>query len=327
MTVEVLVALFGPAAATVALIACGLRTPLARRLVDRPNDRSLHEAPRPRIGGLALMLTALPVAAVLGEATLAPAVACAAVLAAISALDDLKSLPAGVRLAAHAGAATLAAYFLTRGTGWTLPALVLSILAIAWTTNLYNFMDGADGLAGGMALIGFSAMAAAAAMANASGLALACAAIASASAGLLVYNFPPARVFMGDAGSIPLGFLAATLGLAGVVQGAWSPLFPVLVFAPFIVDASLTLLRRIARRERFWRAHRSHLYQRLVLAGWSHRRLALYAYAVMALAAGAGLGSLAAQSGCLLQCGIIGVWVASWAGLDFALEHRGAARG
>jgi UDP-N-acetylmuramyl pentapeptide phosphotransferase/UDP-N-acetylglucosamine-1-phosphate transferase len=326
LTAPVLVALLAPAAATVALIAWGLRTPLSRMLVDRPNERSLHDTPRPRIGGIALMLAALPAVAVLGGASLAPAVACAAALAVISAADDLKSLPASVRLAAHAGAAALAAYFLTRDMGWTLPALLLSIVAIAWTTNLYNFMDGADGLAGGMALIGFSALAVAAAMANASGLALACAAIASASAGFLMYNFPPARVFMGDAGSIPLGFLAATLGLAGVVQGAWTPPFPVLVFAPFIVDASLTLLRRVARRERFWRAHRSHLYQRLVLAGWSHRRLALHAYALMALAAGAALGTLAARGGVLLQCGIIAIWVGIWSLLDFALGHRGAAR-
>jgi UDP-GlcNAc:undecaprenyl-phosphate/decaprenyl-phosphate GlcNAc-1-phosphate transferase len=162
--------------------------------------------------------------------------------------------------------------------GW---ALVGAILAVVWMTNLYNFMDGADGLAGGMAAIGFGALALGAWLGDAPRLAAFCAAIAAAALAFLRFNFPPARVFMGDAGSIPLGFLAAALGILGAQQNVWPWLFPLLVFSPFIVDASVTLARRGLRGERIWQAHRSHYYQRVVLLGASHRQLALAAYALM----------------------------------------------
>jgi UDP-N-acetylmuramyl pentapeptide phosphotransferase/UDP-N-acetylglucosamine-1-phosphate transferase len=187
-------------------------------------------------------------------------------------------------------------------------------------TNLFNFMDGSDGLAGGMAAIGFGALAAGAAAAGAMALALTAAAIASASVGFLLHNFPPARVFLGDAGSVPLGFLAAALGLHGMLVGAWPLWFPFLVFSPFIADATVTILRRAARRERFWRAHRGHFYQRLVLAGWSRRALALRAYALMAAA---GLSALAGRAqGPEVQFGIILGWAAFYALLLVAIERR-----
>jgi UDP-N-acetylmuramyl pentapeptide phosphotransferase/UDP-N-acetylglucosamine-1-phosphate transferase len=110
-----------------------------------------------------------------------------------------------------------------------------------------------------------------------------CASIAAAALAFLRFNFPPARVFMGDAGSIPLGFLAAALGIDGAAHGVWPWLFPLLVFSPFIVDASVTLARRALRGEKIWRAHRSHYYQRVVLLGATHRQLALAAYALMLL--------------------------------------------
>jgi hypothetical protein len=96
----------------------------------------------------------------------------------------------------------------------------------------------------------------------------------------LLLNFSPARVFMGDAGSVPLGFLAGGIGIAGWRTVSWPAWFPLLVFSPFVVDASVTLARRMfMRRERFWHPHREHYYQRLVRMGWSHRRLALTEYA------------------------------------------------
>jgi UDP-N-acetylmuramyl pentapeptide phosphotransferase/UDP-N-acetylglucosamine-1-phosphate transferase len=142
-------------------------------------------------------------------------------------------------------------------------------------------MDGSDGLAGGMAAIGFGALALAAWMGGAHGMAVFCAGIAAAALAFLRFNFPPARLFMGDAGSIPLGFMAATLGILGARQNLWPWLFPLLVFSPFIVDASVTLARRGLRGEKIWQAHRSHYYQRVVLLGASHRQLALAAYALM----------------------------------------------
>jgi UDP-N-acetylmuramyl pentapeptide phosphotransferase/UDP-N-acetylglucosamine-1-phosphate transferase len=170
-----------------------------------------------------------------------------------------------------------------------LAALLVLSIAVVWMTNLYNFMDGADGVAGGMALIGFGAYAVAAELAGAPALAAACAAIAAASAAFLLLNFHPARIFMGDVGSIPLGFLAAALGLVGWRNDLWPLWFPLLVFGPFVGDATLTLLRRLARRERIWLAHRSHYYQRMVLMGMSHRRAAVLGYLAMALCAAAAL--------------------------------------
>jgi UDP-N-acetylmuramyl pentapeptide phosphotransferase/UDP-N-acetylglucosamine-1-phosphate transferase len=251
------------------------------------------------VGGVAILIAALPFAAWTGGAALAAPLACAFGLALVSLADDYRSLPVVVRLAAHLAAAGITALELGAGAALT----VLVAFAMAWMTNLFNFMDGADGLAGGMAVIGFGAYAAGAHQAGVPALAMASLAIASAVAGFLPYNFPPARVFLGDAGSIPLGFLAGALGFAGFAAGAWPAWFPVMVFAPFIADASVTLLRRIARGERVWRAHRSHYYQRLVLAGWPARKLALSAYALMLASAAAAL--LGRAAGPMLQCGII----------------------
>lgn len=249
--------------------------------MDHPNERSLHVTPTPRIGGLGIM-AGVGVAAVwlagagLLQAAL-PVVLAAFALAAVSVLDDVRGLPVALRFLAHFVAAVVCLLALGL-TGW---ALLAGTLAVVWMTNLYNFMDGSDGLAGGMAAIGFGALALAAMLGDAAGLAAVCAAIAAAALAFLRFNFPPARVFMGDAGSIPLGFLAATLGILGAMQDVWPWLFPLLVFSPFIVDASTTLTRRALRGEKVWRAHRSHYYQRVVLLGATHRQLAWAAYALM----------------------------------------------
>src|SRR4030095_6825063 len=137
------------------------------------------------------------------------------------------------------------------------------------------------GLAGGMAVIGFGTYGLAAWLAGSSEFALLAWSIAAASAAFLLFNFPPARVFMGDAGSIPLGFLCGALGAYGIANEAWPAWFPLLVFSPFSVDASVAIARRVLRGERFWIAHRSHYYQRLVLSGWGRRRLAGWSYALM----------------------------------------------
>jgi UDP-N-acetylmuramyl pentapeptide phosphotransferase/UDP-N-acetylglucosamine-1-phosphate transferase len=169
--------------------------------------------------------------------------------------------------------------------------------------NLYYFMDGSDGLAGGMAVFGFGAFAWAAAMGGEAGLAVLCAGVAAAAAGFLCFNFHPARIFMGDVGSVPLGFLAGALGVAGWRAGAWPLWFPLLVFAPFILDATATLLRRALRGEKVWQAHRTHYYQRMVQMGLGHRGTALRAYGLMAGCGAAAVVALTA--GFSLQCIII----------------------
>jgi UDP-GlcNAc:undecaprenyl-phosphate GlcNAc-1-phosphate transferase len=247
--------------------------------LDKPNERSLHVVPVPRIGGIAIV-TGIIAAALWLHASpglLAPA----AVLAIVSYFDDRHALPAPARLTIHLLAAALFLWLASASVGPTM--LIVLVLAIGWTTNLYNFMDGSDGLAGGMAVIGFGTYGLAAWLAGSNELGLMAWSIAAAAAAFLIFNFPPARIFMGDAGSIPLGFLAGALGVSGWLQKLWPLWFPLVVFAPFFVDASMTLVRRLLRGERVWKAHREHYYQRLILSGWSHRRTALSEYGLMFL--------------------------------------------
>jgi len=289
-----------PAAATAIAIALLRRSRFAAAFADVPNERSLHGAPVPRLGGIALIGAAVVAALPFADHPAGIVLGCAVFLSLVSLIDDRRSLPIQVRLPAHIAAALVAVLAIGAPAAQS-PALLvecgIATLAIVWFTNAFNFMDGADGLAGGMAAFGFACLAVAAWMGGAQPIAAACAALAAASVGFLFHNFPPAKVFMGDAGSVPLGFLAGSVGWLGVVGGLWPAWFPVLAFAPFLVDATVTLLGRLARGERFWLAHRSHAYQRLVLAGWTHRRLAVAAYALMALTACAALAALRSDSG------------------------------
>jgi UDP-N-acetylmuramyl pentapeptide phosphotransferase/UDP-N-acetylglucosamine-1-phosphate transferase len=269
------------AAFFVALVAARLLlTPAGRRLaLDTPNERSLHDAPVPRTGGIAVA-AGVAAACALAWPGLPVILAAAAALAAGSFNDDVAGLSTIARLALHLGA-TAAVLWLDLEVDAPLAFAVLA-LALAWSANLYNFMDGSDGLAGGMAVFGFGAYALAAHLAGAVTLAALCASIAAAALAFLVFNWHPARLFLGDVGSVSLGFLVGALGLQGWRIGAWPLWFPLLVFAPFMCDATLTLLKRLARRAPVWQAHREHYYQRLVQLGFGHRRTALIEYAAMA---------------------------------------------
>lgn len=265
-----------------AFVACWVTLAwlLRRRHVlpmDHPNARSLHAAPTPRIGGLGIMAGIAVASAWAANVSLLPAVLGAFALAGVSLVDDVRGLPVQMRFLVHVAVAVGCLLVLGLAGGW----LVLSVLVVVWATNLYNFMDGADGLAGGMATIGFGALALVAWMAGAQAVAAFCGALTSASLAFLCFNFPPARLFMGDAGSIPLGFLAAVIGILGVQRGIWAWPFPLLVFLPFVADASVTLVRRVLKRENISQAHRSHYYQRVVMMGATHRQLAWVAYALM----------------------------------------------
>lgn len=207
------------------------------------------------------------------------ALALALGLALVSFADDLYRLPLLIRLGAHAAAAGLMVWYVL--TPMHALEMALIIAAIAWMTNLYNFMDGADGLAGGMGVIGFGAFAAAAWLAGGAAFAAVCVALSAASAAFLLHNMHPAQIFLGDVGSIPLGFLAGALGVVGWRNDYWPLWFPILVFGPFIADATITLLKRMIRGERFWEAHRGHYYQRMVLMGLGHRNTAHIWYGLM----------------------------------------------
>jgi UDP-N-acetylmuramyl pentapeptide phosphotransferase/UDP-N-acetylglucosamine-1-phosphate transferase len=253
------------------VIALGVAWILAAGLVSAPlaqsNGRSLHVRPVPRIGGIAIWAGWLVawIAVPVSWYWVAPF----ALVVAVSLIDDFRALPAAVRLLVHAVAAiTAAALFLDAG--WAL--LAFEALVIVWMANLFNFMDGADGLAGSMGLFGFGAYAAAAVFAGRVDLAVLCGALAAACAGFLVFNRPPARLFMGDVGAVALGFLAGLFGLEGLSAGIWPWWFPPLVFAPFILDATATLMRRLRQRAPLASAHRDHFYQRAILIDGGHGR-------------------------------------------------------
>jgi UDP-N-acetylmuramyl pentapeptide phosphotransferase/UDP-N-acetylglucosamine-1-phosphate transferase len=147
-------------------------------------------------------------------------------------------------------------------------------------------MDGMDGFAGGMGVIGFGTLALLGGLAGNVAFLSVNLVIASAVAGFLVFNFPPARIFMGDTGSAALGLLAGGVSLWGAREGVFPFWIAVLVFSPFIVDATVTLLGRLRRGERVWQAHKTHYYQRLVQSGWGHRKTVIVEYGLM-LACGA----------------------------------------
>ena len=279
-------------AATLVSVWWLARSPVARLALDHPNARSLHQRPVPRTGGIGVHLGIVLAWGIVAPTLPLEAWFAFALLLLVSFVDDVRGLPAPWRLAAHLLAAgVLAAVLLLNDYGPA--ALLIGTLTVTWMTNLYNFMDGSDGLAGGMTLFGFSFYGIAAWFSGSTTFALLNLSVAAAAAAFLVFNFHPARIFLGDVGSVPLGFLAAAFGLIGWLQRDWPWWFPVLVFSAFVVDASVTLARRLARGERVWEAHRDHYYQRLVQMGWGHRNTALAEYGLMAVGGAIALAALA----------------------------------
>lgn len=307
------------------------------RIMDRPNERSLHSNPTPRSGGLAFLAAAALATGALaavaggGDSRLLWVAAGAALLAVSGVADDLVDLSPRLRLSVQllSAASVIAAglepvQFQLPAIALPLPrlwAIALTLGYVVWMTNLYNFMDGMDGFAGGMAVIGFGCLAALAMLAGDHGLAAINAVIAASVAGFLVWNFPPARIFMGDAGSSVLGFLAAAMTLAGASRNLFPVMAGIIVFSPFIVDATFTLLRRALRGERVWVAHREHIYQRLVQAGWSHRKTVLLAYLLMLACSIAALFYVRAESH--WQSTILLAGLAGYLGIiALTLRHR-----
>ncbi|MGE5170739.1 MAG: hypothetical protein ACM3JC_10285 [Rudaea sp.] len=312
------------AAPLVAFAASAMAVALLRRWSralprDVPNARSLHSVPVPRAGGYAIWAGFLASALVVQPAFpagfagwLPPWLA----LALVSGRDDMREVGVATRLSVHALAAAWAAgafaLGVSDGNDWPRLLFTAACLALlfAWSANLYNFMDGSDGLAGTMGAVGFAAYGVAALAPDASPAAVAAApawfSLAAAILPFLAVNKPPATMFLGDVGAVPLGFLAAAFGAAGVAAGAWPAWFPLLVFLPFVADATLTLVRRVVRGERLWEGHRGHYYQRLALLGAGHRgTLAAYAAAMG--------GTTATALACRYRAPAAGGWaLAAW---------------
>jgi UDP-N-acetylmuramyl pentapeptide phosphotransferase/UDP-N-acetylglucosamine-1-phosphate transferase len=275
----------------------------ASRVLDVPNARSSHSRPVPRGGGLLIVLgflAGLGVWLASGN-TLSPRavgwLTGALLVATVSYVEDLRGLPAAPRLATHAiGAVLLTLAGVQQRELSLLLALPLAFAWVAVVTNVYNFMDGIDGLAASQAVIAGTAMLLAGAVVGNPLVGIGGGLLAASSAGFLVHNIPPARLFMGDIGSTFLGFNFAGLSLLGNlgVGGARLPIeFGVVILAPFLFDSLVTLARRMARGERWYEAHRSHYYQRLVVRGLSHGQVTSLYAGLAILAAAAALAGVA----------------------------------
>src|SRR6478609_8426475 len=249
-------------------------------ILAQPNERTLHSMPTPQTGGLAI-ISSVVLALVAGASVLAIAqpskpvlpkglasgslwiVVSMLLIFIVSFIDDCIGLPAILRL----GVQAVSACIIIGGVGLTLSsipipggpnillgiaAIPVSVLVLLWMANLYNFMDGMDGFAGGMTFFGFGFLAYFGWQAHFPVMLIIATFVAMGALGFITHNFPPARIFMGDAGSITLGFLAGTLMILGVRDGIFELWVPVMIFSPFIVDATVTLTRRALRRKKLW---------------------------------------------------------------------------
>jgi len=298
------------AAAAISALTTGLYRSFAlkRRILDHPVERSLHQIPTPRGGGVGVVTVMMATTCFLlhrvrpemSKVLFADAVG-AAGIAVISWIDDLGGLPASLRLAVQTGASLLllaalwaAGFFASFSTLGAIAGIAAIWLWLTGWTNSFNFMDGIDGIAGlQAAVIGLAWLL----LGEASEVRWLGAALSGASLGFLIFNWPPAKIFMGDVGSAFSGFAIASLPLLNLVEHrpdgrslihelAWSTTLA----WPFFFDTTFTLARRWRRRENLAKAHRSHLYQRLVQTGMSHMAVTLL-YGTLAIL-GCGLGAL-----------------------------------
>ena len=255
-----------------------LRYATARRIIDTPNERSSHDRPVPRGGGVAIAGAFLLAMFWLWfSKSVSPELAVALIgggtlVSWIGLMDDRSGVPAVPRLLVHLLAATWAVWWLP---GPELPSLgilgsAVAIVGIVWWINLYNFMDGIDGIAAGQALSVATFAGVLLFLAGDRGLALLSFVLAGSAVGFLFYNWPPARIFMGDVGSGFLGFTFAVLAIASDRAGSLPLIYWIALSGVFVFDATVTLIRRMLRRERFWDAHRNHAYQRVVAIARGH---------------------------------------------------------
>ena len=279
------------------LVGVGLffRWSLSRKFFDVPNERSSHSTPTPRGGGLIIVLVCLAGYVVLGSVLGLPIswgyFTGALIVAAISWLDDLYSVPFWARLLVHLAAAAILILDAGYWSDLFLPLLsvhiplgnvfgaLVTVAWLVWLLNAYNFMDGIDGIAGLQAVLACVAWSVTAYFLNLESTLLYSGIVASSSAAFLIHNWQLAKVFMGDVGSAFLGFtLGAMPLLARKESGTDAPVLPVvgLLFVWFFVfDTGFTFVRRLASKQRVWEAHREHIYQKLIIEGAKHSTVTL----------------------------------------------------
>ena len=275
------------------------RLVLHYQILDRPNERSSHEVPRPRGGGGAIAILVLLTALFsLKQIDLKYGliyITCATIIAWLGWRDDLQSLSPKVRFTVQGIVAAVSIWGLGYFKAVTIPllgelqldgvGLVITFLWIIGLTNAYNFMDGIDGMAGGVALaggLGWMMLASNAHTPFAFWIALA---IAASSLGFLGHNWSPAKIFMGDVGSTFLGYTFAVLPLISSDKSGDALMLGTLLMWTFIMDAGTTFIRRAFKRENLFAGHRTHLYQRLVVGGYKHSTVSLL-YIFLTLLAG-----------------------------------------
>lgn len=317
-------------------------------ILAHPNERTLHAMPTPQTGGLAVIgsvvIGLILVASLLAitqpsKSVLPKGVASGSLwiilsmllVFVVSFIDDCIGLPATLRLSVQVAAACI----VIAGVGLTvsaipipggptiqlgLAAVPVSALLLVWMANLYNFMDGMDGFAGGMTFWGFGFLAYLGWQAQFPVMLIISTFVAMGALGFLMHNFPPARIFMGDAGSITVGFLAGTLMILGVRDRLFEIWVPIMIFSPFIVDATVTLVKRVLHGKRVWEAHLEHYYQRVVLSGWSHRRTVLAEYGVMLLCGGLAVSYHHSTDN--VRVIILGVWAGMFVLLAMLVHMR-----
>lgn len=249
----------------------------SKALLDQPTERSNHSVPTPTGGGIALLGSIYITYSLykaffqIGFSELDVVLILSFFLAILSWKDDLDDLPILLRLAVHIGCAAIGSYFVPQLFGGYIPLFFEKILVIfgwVWFTNLFNFMDGIDGITG----VEIFSISAAMYFFNPDPIYLI---ICGSVIGFLVYNWQPAKVFMGDVGSIPMGFLIGYFCLGFLAaEKTYSYSVAAILPAYYLFDATLTLLLRIFRKETFWKPHSKHFFQRAVRRGWSHRKTA-----------------------------------------------------
>ena len=280
------------AAAALAVFLSFLLTGIAtwyagrRGLLDHPGERQSHTVATPRGGGAGLVAAWLIVSLLVSGGDshdfwvqcVVPAVL---VLTITGWWDDHASLGVGVRFFVQLAVSFYLLWFAVNA-GWVqgVIAMILSVLLMLWMTNLYNFMDGSNGMAGLQGVFAASVLAVLFYLAGDLHFSLYALILAGCCAGFLPWNLGRARVFMGDVGSLALGFLFAVLLLYGTGTGAFGYPLALMVMLLFLTDATLTLLLRVIRGERWYNAHRQHLYQRLIADGWTHARVAMFYQAI-----------------------------------------------
>ena len=297
MTSGLVVMLLGSAAGLSWLLTGRVMTYGRQRLMDLPNDRSSHEQPTPRGGGLAIVIAFSLSLVILFAVGLLPwpllmALSALLPLALVGFIDDHGHVSARWRFLLQAMAAGWALYWLggvetlrVNDVSLTLGPVggLLAGLFMVWMLNLFNFMDGIDGIAASETLsVGLMA---ALLLSLGTGIGLTATAwvalaLAAASGGFLAWNWPPARIFMGDVGSGVLGFVLAVLALWSAIHEELSLVVWLILAGVFLVDATLTLLIRMLRGERWYEAHRSHAFQHAARRWGSHRTVTLSVLAI-----------------------------------------------